>query len=459
MVVTNGPVSSPVAAASFRGEFHDPMMDVCMSFGSSLDSIGDHFFKERDSSSTRRDSIDGVGGMGSSPSPLLQLLWKANSFLMQGLQSKSGGSCTPLLVGQRQVGILRPEVRLILTRYPSVFTFTDSSVVLNTQLKDYDSRTKAVAEVLQDIRASGETVALRSWRGENFVVWGQYGSEPLFEVERSAVVLLGIRTFGVHITGYVSNAEGGVTGVWLQKRAENKPTYPGMMDTMVGGGLTAGLKASEVLYKEAAEEASIPSQLVDRAQSAGTVSFFAETERGLHANTEYVFEIELPPSFEPQNSDGEVQGFVFVEVKDIMDYLLDSNYKLTSTPILIDFLIRHGVVSSYNVPDLPEMTEMLHCPLTQLYRCWPVFPCLPTQPTIPNNNCLMHQFLPSCTTTTTATLVDSRNESLIQELSPRKQSFTASEAVEQQRNQPMTAERGNESYVRDESDQEDSDVA
>ena len=45
-----------------------------------------------------------------------------------------------------------------------------------------------------------------------------------------------------------------------------------MLDSMVGGGITAGLKPSEVLVKEAAEEASIPLDLVRRAIPAGAVS-------------------------------------------------------------------------------------------------------------------------------------------------------------------------------------------
>ena len=40
-----------------------------------------------------------------------------------------------------------------------------------------------------------------------------------------------------------------------------------------------------------------------------------ESERGIHANTEHVYDIELPTSFEPLNSDGEVQGFVFVDIQ------------------------------------------------------------------------------------------------------------------------------------------------
>ena len=44
-----------------------------------------------------------------------------------------------------------------------------------------------MANVLMDIRLKRETIALRSWRNENFVVWGHYGTEPLMEVERAAV--------------------------------------------------------------------------------------------------------------------------------------------------------------------------------------------------------------------------------------------------------------------------------
>ena len=75
----------------------------------------------------------------------------------------------------------------------------------------------------------------------------------------------------MHVTGYSRQPDGSVI-VWLQKRAANKPTYPGMMDTMVGGGLTAGLKPSQVLIKESQEEASVPSHIVANAKPAGCVS-------------------------------------------------------------------------------------------------------------------------------------------------------------------------------------------
>ncbi|KAA0199802.1 hypothetical protein HAZT_HAZT007455 [Hyalella azteca] len=191
---------------------------------------------------------------------------------------------------------------------------------------------------------------------------------------RVLTALLGIRAFGVHLTGFVRNAAGDVAGVWLQKRADNKPTYPGMMDNMVAGGMSDSLTATQVLFKEAEEEASIPAHLIERAKSAGSVSFLTESDRGIHANTEYVFDLELPADFKPSINDGEVQGFALITTEDIMPYLLSPNFKLTSAPVLLDFLIRHGIVNSNTVVDLPQITEMLHTPISFYYRSWPTFP-------------------------------------------------------------------------------------
>lgn len=77
-------------------------------------------------------------------------------------------------------------------------------------------------------------------------------------------------------------------------------------DNMVSGGLSVGYGIRETAIKEAAEEASIPESLAQKIVSAGCVSFFFESERGLFPNTEYVYDLELPLDFIPNNADGEV---------------------------------------------------------------------------------------------------------------------------------------------------------
>ena len=87
---------------------------------------------------------------------------------------------------------------------------------------------------------------------------------------------------------------------------------------MVGGGLAAGMTVAETVVKEAMEEANVPESLAATAIPAGSVSFFHRSGRGLFPNTEFVFDLELPESFQPGNNDGEVSGFELTPVKDIV---------------------------------------------------------------------------------------------------------------------------------------------
>ena len=153
----------------------------------------------------------------------------------------------------------------------------------------------------------------------------------------------------------------------------------------MGGGLAAGMTVGETVIKEAMEEANVPEALASKATSAGSVSFFYRSERGLFPNTEFVFDLELPESFQPGNNDGEVSGFQLTPVKDIVsiitsqvhfcvldqDFEVDvfrQDYKITSAPIALDWLVRHGHVTLEEEPDLPEIVELLHLPLHFLYQ-------------------------------------------------------------------------------------------
>lgn len=95
--------------------------------------------------------------------------------------------------------------------------------------------------------------------------------------------------------------------------------------------------------------------------------FYFESERGLFPNTEFVYDLELPPDFVPHNSDGEVDIFELVPVNQVMERIFTPEYKTTSCPTTLDFLIRHGFINSDNEPRLPELVELLHIPLHYLY--------------------------------------------------------------------------------------------
>ena len=95
--------------------------------------------------------------------------------------------------------------------------------------------------------------------------------------------------------------------------------------------------------------------------------FYFESERGLFPNTEFVYDIELPADFVPNNADGEVESFELIPIEDVKERILASDYKTTSCPVTLDFLIRHGFINSENEPHLPELVELLHIPLHLIY--------------------------------------------------------------------------------------------
>ena len=240
---------------------------------------------------------------------------------------------------------------------------------LNPAFRDYAERSARVEEVLREWRAGGKFITLRGWREECYEVRAQFNTPPLFKMDRSATCmyfmiisificptvkllfhftgLFGIRKYGVDINGYVMDPVKGLS-IWLQKRSPNKQTWPGYWDNMVSGGLSVGYGINETAIKEAGEEASIPNNLIAKLKSAGCVSLFFESERGLFPNTEFVYDLELPPDFVPSNNDGEVETFELLPVNECLERILSSHFKTTSVPVALDFLIRHGYITAEN---------------------------------------------------------------------------------------------------------------
>ncbi|TRY75519.1 hypothetical protein TCAL_11207, partial [Tigriopus californicus] len=119
---------------------------------------------------------------------------------------------------------------------------------------------------------------------------------------------------------------------------------------------------------EAQEEANVSPVLAKTMKPGGVVTFFFESERGIFPQTEFVFDLELPEDFSPENNDGEVEGFELVPVHRIFERLLSPEMKTTSCPVTIDFLVRRGIINSENEPNLPQLVENLHIPIHSCYQ-------------------------------------------------------------------------------------------
>lgn len=192
----------------------------------------------------------------------------------------------PLSLGGRRIGWVRPELAARLALFPKVFSAGPDRV----KLLDAEGLTPVVEALAKEGFIPG-------WRNE------RYRIADLFDIERAAARPFGLTTQAVHLNGIVGER------MWLARRSATKPIDPGMLDNLVGGGISVGFSVEATLVKEAWEEAGIPAALAQKAEPGGTISVLREVPEGVQSEIVSVYDLELPQDFRPQNQDGEVSEF------------------------------------------------------------------------------------------------------------------------------------------------------
>ncbi len=261
----------------------------------------------------------------------------------------------PLVIDGRTLGRVGHDIARRLADFPEVFAVGDDSVALAPGLDDFASRSRAVAEVLGEMKARGE---IPHWRGEDYPVVARWDEAPALKIERAASALLGTRRFGVSMNGLVRGAGG--LKMWVATRAATKQTEPGKLDHLVAGGQPFGLGVRENLVKEAWEEAGIPADLAARAIPVGAVSFRCERPDGLLDEVAFCYDLDLPADYVPANTDGEVESFSLWPIEEVLARIRDTEDFGFDVPlVIIDFAIRHGLIAPDD-PDYQEIWQGLH---------------------------------------------------------------------------------------------------
>ncbi|XP_059499944.1 thiamin pyrophosphokinase 2 [Stegostoma tigrinum] len=175
----------------------------------------------------------------------------------------------------------------------------------------------------------------------------------------SPVGLFGIKSYGVHVNGFVSH-EDGTMSMWIGQRTHTKQTYPGRLDNLVAGGIAAGFGVKETLVKECQEEASIPASIARTARPAGTISYTYEDEAGVFPECQFVYDLEVPAGFEPTVGDGEVQEFYLWPLDQVRETLAGPKFKPNCAMVALDFLIRRGILHADDERQYHQFVEGLH---------------------------------------------------------------------------------------------------
>ena len=246
----------------------------------------------------------------------------------------------PFYVAGYKVGWIRPEDLPLFEQSPELFAVESERVVLLGEPSSPKERSAQLDTVLRQWRDQGH---ITGWRDEHYLISNDEGT-PLFSVERSATALLGVLNLGVHLNGFVKRTDG--IWLWMARRARNRPRYPGKLDQMVAGGMTAYQSPQQVMKRECQEEAGVPMTLAETLKSVGLVTLCHHNSKGqLRREILYTYDLELPETFQPCNQDGEVEEFQLMPIAEVVRLVAETDeIKTNCNLVVLDFLVRHGVL-------------------------------------------------------------------------------------------------------------------
>jgi 8-oxo-dGTP pyrophosphatase MutT (NUDIX family) len=262
----------------------------------------------------------------------------------------------PLIAGSDRIGLLRRDNAEVLRRFPEIFAVEDDKARLLVR-GDVEEISRAVDSTVDALVAENR---VPKWRNETFDVAPRWGAPPVFRLDRGAVPFFGTRAYGVHLNGY--RREGDTILLWVGRRAPDKKVAPDKLDNLVAGGVGNGHGLDQTLLKEGEEEASIPVSLTRSAIPVGAVSYRMETRLGIRDDVLFVYDLEMPADFVPQNQDGEIVDFALMPASAVLDRIrTTADFKFNVNLVMLDFALRHGVLR----PDDPEYLDVangLHRP-------------------------------------------------------------------------------------------------
>lgn len=262
-------------------------------------------------------------------------------------QFRSEGYLPLMFNDGTSLGWVRRDRFPFIAEFSDVFDFRADKIIVRAG----DDLTARLGRVCQHLQDQGH---VQNWRGERYGAKAFFAQKPFFEMERAATPFFGIGGFGVHVNGFVRKADG--LYMWIARRAADRYICPDKLDNIVAGGQPVGLSLQENLIKECAEEAAIPVDIAQQARPVGAIRYCMETPDGVKPDTIFCYDLELDEGFIPKNTDGEVASFTLMPIEDVAEIVRNGDdFKFNCNLVIIDFLIRHGLITPDQEPDYERL--------------------------------------------------------------------------------------------------------
>ena len=243
---------------------------------------------------------------------------------------------TPFVVEGRAVGSVDRAHLQALAAWPQWVRVGSAEVELIA-----DDREAALATINASLHRAG---LVRAWRDETFALSDPETGQRLAGMERAACRFWGTLTLGAHANGYVANAQGRPTHLWIARRSLSKATDPGLLDNLIGGGVADGQTPLEALVREAWEEAGLSPAQIESAQQGPVLRLHRDVAEGLQLEDLHTFDVALSPGLQPVNQDGEVAGFECLPVQQALAEAAGSGMTVDAALVTLDFALRHRLL-------------------------------------------------------------------------------------------------------------------
>ncbi|OQR90831.1 hypothetical protein ACHHYP_05203 [Achlya hypogyna] len=268
----------------------------------------------------------------------------------------------PLVADGATIGLVPKDRVAALRAFPSVFDGALANEVrLHSSLATETARTTAVQNVARELVGAG--VIREKWKNEDYGARDGHGN-VVFRVDRAAAAFFGITQCGCHLNGYVRHGPRPEdVSVWMGLRHASRSLWPGKWDSIVGGGLPLDISAWDNMLKEAREEASLAANdIAPLMRSAGVISYVNSEKEGLKHNSMFTFDLCMPPTMAPKSDGIEVDHFELWPITKALDLVERSpeSFKPDICLLLIDFGIRHGIVTAANTSQFIAVARGLH---------------------------------------------------------------------------------------------------
>lgn len=235
----------------------------------------------------------------------------------------------------------------LLADWPEAIAVAPQGVTLLPT--DPAERSALLATVNTQLRQHG---AVRAWRDEVYPLLAlpRHGGSPhpqqdlLATLERAASRFWGSATFGAHCNGHVLGADGRPSHLWIARRSYTKPTDPGLLDNLVGGGVPHGQSPAETVRREGWEEAGLlPTQMAGL-RPGRILRVARDIPEGFQLEWLSVYDLALAEGLQPCNQDGEVHSLHCLPVAEALAHAASGEMTVDASLATLDFALRHRLL-------------------------------------------------------------------------------------------------------------------